>query len=359
MTEKTEKATAKKLRDARLKGEVAKSKDVTSAAVFVALLGVLWLGGALFMKSIRAVLEIAIDAPAQVTAGRPWLLLLEQALREAGIVVLPVLGAALVAAVLAGFAQVRGVFSAEPLQFKPERLNPAEGLKNLFSTRQLFELLKLIVKTVALSFALFVVVKGGFSAAVRGVYAQPATAGLIGWKLVLWLFCVAALVYAVVSTADFGLQVFEYLKRQRMTKEEVRRERRDMDGDPHVRARRRQMFRELASGQGGAPLAKASVVLTNPTQVAVALWYERGQTELPVVVAKGLDSEALALRRAARTLKVPIVENRPLARQLYAEVGLNEPIEEAHFQAVAEVLRWVRSLGDMESANDIQEGTNR
>jgi type III secretion protein U len=344
MTEKTEKASNKKLRDARKRGEVAKSKDVTSAAVFAALLAVLWIGAGYFMKAIEAVLEIAIDAPAQVTAGRPWLLLLEQAVRDGSLIVLPVLVAALVAALLAGFAQVRGVFSVEPLQFKPERLNPAEGLKNLFSTRQLFELLKLIVKTAALGFALYVVVQGGFSAALRSVYAQPAAAGLIGWKLVLWLFSVAALVYAVVSVADFGLQVFEYLKRQRMSKEEVKRERRDMDGDPHVRARRRQILRELASGQGGAPLAKASVVLTNPTHVAVALWYERGLTELPVVIAKALDSEALELRRSARGLRVPIVENRPLARQLYAEVGLNETIEEAHFEAVAEVLRWVRGL---------------
>jgi type III secretion protein U len=270
-------------------------------------------------------------------------------LQHAGAVVLPVLGTALVAAVLAGFAQVRGVFSVEPLQFKPERMNPAEGLKQLFSTRQLFELLKLIAKTTALGFALFAVVSGGFSAAVRSVYAQPAGAGLVGWTLVLWLFCVAALVYAVVSAADFGLQWFEYLKGQRMTKEDVRRERRDLDGDPHVRAQRRQLLRELASGQGGAPLAKASVLLTNPTHVAVALWYERGRTELPVVIAKGLEGEALALRRAAHTLHVPIVENRSLARRLHAEVGLNEPIDEAHFQAVAEVLRWVRSLGGQRS----------
>jgi flagellar biosynthesis protein FlhB len=99
-------------------------------------------------------------------------------------------------------------------------------------------------------------------------------------------------------------------------------------------------------------LAKASVLLTNPTHVAVALWYERGQTELPVVVAKGLDAEALALRRAASTLHVPIVENRPLARRLHAEVGLNEPIDEAHFQAVAEVLRWVRGLGGQGDQGD-------
>jgi type III secretion protein U len=346
MTEKTEKATAKKLRDARKRGEVAKSKDVTSAVVFAALLGVLWVGAGVFMQAISAVMEMAIDAPAQVKAGRSWILLLEQAIRDSAAVVIPVLGAALVAAVLAGFAQVRGVFSVEPLQFKPERLNPAEGLKNLFSTRQLFELLKLVAKTTALAFALFIVVKGGFSATVRSVYAQPDAAGLIGWKLVMWLFSVAAIVYAAMSVIDFGLQIFEYLKNQRMTKEEVKRERRDSDGDPHVRARRRQLFRELSSGQGSAPLAKASVVLTNPTHVAVALWYERGKTELPVVIAKALDAQALDLRRTARSLHVPIVEDRPLARRLYAEVGLNEAIEEAHFEAVAEVLRWVRGLGE-------------
>ncbi len=345
MSEKTEKATAKKLRDARRRGEVARSKDVNSAVVFAALLAVLWMGSDVFMQALFAVMEMAIDAPAQVKAGRSWILLLEQMLRDSAVVVIPVLGAAIVAALLAGFAQVRGVFSMEPLQFKPERLNPAEGLKNLFSTRQLFELLKLVANTSALAFALFIVVKGGFSATVRSVYAQPDTAGLIGWKLLMWLFSVAAIVYAAMSVIDFGLQIYEYLKNQRMTKEEVKRERRDSDGDPHVRARRRQLFRELSNGQGGAPLAKASVVLTNPTHVAVALWYERGRTELPVVIAKALDSQALELRRSARMLHVPIVEDRPLARQLYAEVAVNEPIDEAHFEAVAEVLRWVRSLG--------------
>jgi type III secretion protein U len=344
MSEKTEKASAKKLRDARKKGEVAKSKDATSAVVFLALLGVLWVAGEGFIVAVKAMLEVAIEAPAHVGSARPWWLLIEQLVRDGARVVLPVLGAALVAAVLAGFAQVRGVFSFEPLQFKPERLNPAEGLKNLFSTRQLFELIKLIVKTTALGAVLFFIVRGGFPAAMRTVYAEPATAGVIGWKLVLWLFGAAALVYATVAVADVGLQIFEFLKRQRMTKDEVRREQRDTDGDPHVRGRRRQLARELATGLGGAPLAKASVVLTNPTHVAVAIWYERGTTELPVVIGKGLDSEALEIRREARALQVPIVENRLLARRLYADVGLNEPIDEAHFQAVAEVLRWVRGL---------------
>ncbi len=345
MSEKTEKATAKKLQDARKKGEVAKSKDATSAVVFVVLFGLLWVSGGTFMAAIYALLEVAIDAPAQVGSGKPWALLFEQLARDAARIVVPVLVAAVVAAVLAGLAQVRGVFSFEPMQFKPERLNPAEGLKNLFSTRQLFELLKLIAKTAALGVALFVVIKTGLPGAVRTVYAEPAAAGLVGWKLLLWLCGVAALIYAVMSIADIGLQIFEFLKQQRMSKDEVRREQRDMDGDPHVRGRRRQLARELANGQGGAPLAKASVVLANPTHVAVAVWYERGITELPVIIAKGLDADAQAIKREAHKLRVPIVENPPLARQLFADVGLNEPIEEAHFEAVAEVLRWVSKVG--------------
>jgi type III secretion protein U len=345
MSEKTEKATAKKLLDARKKGEVAKSKDATSAVVFMVLLGLLWMAGGVFMSALQAVFEVAINAPAQVGSGKPWWLLFEQLARDAAKVVLPVLIAAVVAAVLAGFAQVRGVFSFEPMQFKPERLNPAEGLKNLFSTRQLIELLKLIAKTLALGGALFFIVKAGLPGAVRTLYAEPAAAGLVGWKLLLWLFSVAAAIYAVMSIADIGLQIFEFLKRQRMSKDEVRREQRDMDGDPHVRGRRRQLARELATGQGGAPLSKASVVLTNPTHVAVAIWYERGITELPIVIAKGLDTDAQAIKREARTLRVPIVENPPLARELFAQVGLNESIEAAHFEAVAEVLRWLSKAG--------------
>jgi type III secretion protein U len=337
MSEKTEKATAKKLQDARKKGEVAKSKDATSAVVFIVLLGLLWLGGGAFMAAIQALFERAIDAPAQVSLGKPWGLLFEQLARDAAKVVLPVLGAAVVAAMLAGAAQVRGIFSFEPMQFRLERLNPAEGLKNLFSKHQLFELLKLVVKTVVLGVALFVVIRSGLPGTVRTVYAEPAAAGMLGWKLLLWLCGVAALIYAVMSIADIGLQMFEFLERQRMSKDEVRREQRDMDGDPHVRGRRRQLAREMANGRGGAPLAKASVVLTNPTHVAVAIWYERGITELPVIVAKGLDADARWIKREARALRVPIVENPPLARQLFADVGLNEPIEDVHFEAVAEV----------------------
>jgi hypothetical protein len=119
MSEKTEKASAKKLQDARKKGEIAKSKDATSAAVFIVLLGLMWAAGGAFMAAIQALLEVAIDAPAQVGSGKPWWLLLEQLARDAAKVVLPVLIAAVVAAVLAGFAQVRGVFSFEPMQFKP------------------------------------------------------------------------------------------------------------------------------------------------------------------------------------------------------------------------------------------------
>jgi type III secretion protein U len=343
MSDKTEKPSQKKLRDARKKGEVAHSKDVISTVEFVALLIVLWGLGGWILTTLQGVLELAITAPQQVRDGRHWLLLTQQALQDGARIVLPLLGAGVVAAVLAGFAQTRGVFSFDPLKLKFERMNPAEGLKRLFSSRQVFELLKLVAKVCLLGSALWYIVKDGMAPALRSVYSAPQTAGLIGWELLLWLFGTAAIIYLLTALADFGIQIYEFIKQQRMTKDEVRREHRDENGDPHVRGRRRALQRELASGQG-APLAKASVVVTNPTHVAVALYYERGITELPVVIAKELDKQALMLRRQAQRLQVPIVENVPLARRLYAEVPLNDCIEEVHFEAVAEVLRFVRDL---------------
>jgi type III secretion protein U len=347
MSDKTEKPTAKKLRDAHKRGEIARSQDLNTAIVFVAVLGVLWFSAKPFVEVLQSLTELAIAAPAHVRSGVSWILVFQQALTDGARVVLTVLGAASAMAVLVGFWQSKGVFSIDPLMPNLNKLNPAEGLKNMVSSKQLIEVVKLIVKATALSVVLALVLRDAMSPAIRTMQtplSSVANVGATAWSLLLQMCFYASAVYAVLGVLDVGLQVFQFLQKQRMTKEEIKRERRDQDGDPMIKSQRRRLQREIAQGTGGVPLAKANVLVTNPTHYAVALYYQPGITDLPMVIAKGTDESALALRGQAREQRVPVVENRELARLLHAEVAIDDCIEEAHFEAVAEVLRFVSEL---------------
>lgn len=347
MSEKTEKATAKKLRDAHKRGEIARSTDLITAISFAAVVGVLWFAAAPFGAVLFALTELAIQAPSHVRSKISWILLFQQALTDGALVILAVLMSACVMAALVGAGQSRGVFSLDPLMPQLSKLNPAQGLKNMVSPRQLIELAKMIVKGILLAVVLTLVMKDTISPSMRTLYVPLETVGLIGataWSLLLQMCAYAAAVYLILALADVGLQVYNFMQQQRMSKEEVKRERRDQDGDPMVKSQRRRLMREMAQGTGNVSMAKANVLITNPTHFAVALYYESGVTELPIVIAKGVDEHARALRRQAQQYRVPVVENPPLARRLHAEVSLDEYIEEVHFEAVAEVLRFISEM---------------
>jgi type III secretion protein U len=352
MSEKTEKPTAKKLRDAHKRGEIARSADLTTALTFAAVLGVLWFAATPFASVLQALAELAINAPSHVRSKTPWLLLLQQALMDGARIIVGALLTACAVAILAGAAQSRGVFSLDPLLPKLEKLNPAQGLQQMVSPKRLLELAKLLVKGVLLAAVLGFVLRGAIVPALRTMRISTSAVESIGtsaWSLTMQMFWYAAVVYLVLALADVGLQIYNFMQQQRMSKDEVKRERRDQDGDPMIKSQRRRLAREIAQGTGNVPMAKANVVVTNPTHYAVALYYEAGITELPLVIAKGVDEYAQALRKQALRHRVPIVENPPLARRLHAEVALDEYIEEAHFEAVAEVLRFV---GGMENESE-------
>jgi type III secretion protein U len=347
MSEKTEKPTAKKLRDAHQRGEIAKSADLTTALTFAAVLGVLWFASTPFASVLQALAELAINAPSHVRSKTPWLLLFQQALMDGARVILGAMLSACVVAILVGAAQSRGVFSLDPLMPKLEKLNPAQGLQQMFSPKRLIELAKLLVKGVLLAVVLWFVLRDAITPALRTLRISTdavESIGVTAWSLLMQMCAYAAAVYLILALADVGLQIYNFMQQQRMSKDDVKRERRDQDGDPMVKSQRRRLQREMAQGTGNVPMKKANVVVTNPTHFAVALYYEAGVTDLPLVIAKGVDEHAQALRKLAMQHRVPIVENPPLARQLHADVGLDEYIEEAHFEAVAEVLRFIGGM---------------
>jgi type III secretion protein U len=349
MSDKTEKPTAKKLRDARQRGEFPRSADLTAAMTFASVLGVLWFTAAPFTAVVKMLTQMAIEAPMHVRNQVPWVMLLQQALTEAGRVVLGALFAGCVTAVLVGAAQSRGLFTMDTLTPKVDRLNPANGLKQMVSPQRLIELAKLLLKGGVLAAVLAFVLRDAIDPAMRTLRVAPGAVESIGvtaWSLTMQMFAYAAAIYLVLALADIGLQIHMFMQQQRMTKDEVKRERKDQDGDPMVKSQRRRMQREMAQGTGNVPMAKANVLVTNPTHYAVALYYKPGVTDLPMVIAKGLDEDALVLRKAAAKHGVPIVEDRPLARKLHADVAIDDFIEEEHFEAVAEVLRFVAETAE-------------
>ena len=342
MAEKTEKPTAKRLRDARKKGEVHKSKELTSAATYLAMPGALLAGGNFAFTHLQALVEQALLAPSNTTNGTPWMASVQEFAAQALWIVLPFLAACALAGLLAGFAQTRGVFSLHPLIPDFKRINPGQGLENLFSSRQFFELAKLLIKVGVLGAVVWWVTKGALDPLARSVHLAPAAGGLVVLALIEKMLAAAAAVYGASAAIDYGHQYFEFMKKQRMSRDEIRREHRDMEGDPYMKARRRALAREWAAGKQPLPVARANVVLTNPTHVAVALFYAPDETDLPLVIAKGEGREAAAIRREALAHHVPLYEDRPLARRIYAQVPLGDFIAEDMIEPVAEVFRWLQ-----------------
>ena len=261
---------------------------------------------------------------------------------DAATIVLPLVVVALVAGLLVGAIQVRGVFSFEPLKPKFERIDPGKGLAKLFAPRQWFELVKLTIKTTLLVAVLWIGVRTSLPDVLRMGAAPPADLLRIAGVVVALLFGGAALVYAVSAAVDYAHQHVQFVREQRMTTDELRRESRENEGDPWLKSYRRSTARELAMSEMLARTADASVVLVNPTHVSVALYFRSGKTGLPRVVAKGVDALALRIRREAERAGVPVYEDIPLARRVFSEVPVDHFIPEGLIDPVAAAFRYAR-----------------
>jgi type III secretion protein U len=346
MSEKKHKPTQRKLREARKEGEVVRSREIGSLAAFIGVWLCLWLGAGYWRKYLDHIIgqaARAADPVAGTGAQQPWLAPVQSLAHDMLCIVAPLLGVGITCAVLAGALQTRGLISFAPLKPKFERINPAQGLKNLFSTRHLFDLGKMLLKTTLLLGTLFYCIKGSLGSLVRATYASaadlPGIWATLAWHLMGW----AAVIYIIAAVLDYAHQFYEFMKKQKMSTEELRRDHRETEGDPHIKHRRRVLGREMVFNPVAlSRLASASVVVVNPTHVAVALHYQKGKSPLPRVVAKGLDAAALDIRALAEREGVPVLEDPPLARRLFREVPLDHYINEDLIDAVAAVFRWVR-----------------
>jgi flagellar biosynthesis protein FlhB len=334
--QKTEQPSQRKLDEAREKGQVVLSRDVVHWAMFVAIGTVVALApplAARLAKKLAVIFEqahaLSLDRLGNVLFG------------EVAVLILPLLAVSLAAAVAATVIQTGPLAALEKLQPKFSNISLASGWKRIASMRALMEFGKGLLKMVLVGIAVIWVVlpAGGSLDLLPGMSAEALLDDIHG--LLVRMALAGAAVMTAVAILDYLHQRFQFLKSMRMSKQEVKEEYKQTEGDPHVKGRIRQIRAERARKRMMAAVPDASVVITNPTHFAVALHYELEKSHAPRVVAKGADNIAAKIREVATANDVPIVENPPLARLLYAAVDIDEEVPPEHYKAVAEVIGFI------------------
>jgi type III secretion protein U len=344
--EKTEEPSEKKLRDARNDGETIKSPDLSFALLLLAAALGLSLAGPTMGEHLKALMNIALDIHASGTTSAD----LRRAMARIGVQALLLsipLGVAVVAAIVSVASQVGFVLSFKPLEPKFNAINPGSGLKRMFSMRSFIDLIKMTIKAVILAAVLYKTLLALMPLIVGVAYEPLPDLIEISWSALCRLFAVGGVLYLVLGVVDYGIQRWLFMRDHRMSKDEVKREFKDSEGDPQLKGKRKQVAREIVTENPDKAVAGARAVIVNPTHYAVAVRYEPDEYDVPRVVAKGVDADALEIRRMAERHGVPIVGNPPLARALYL-VPLEDAIPESCFKAVAAVLAWVEDM----QAND-------
>lgn len=347
--EKTEQPTDKRLRDARRKGQVAKSHDLSSAVLLLAAVAVLWIAsgymGGWLQHAMAEQLDLAGSFKGELTQ--------EVALGALGsgtkallLALAPLFGILVVVGVLVNYFQVGSVFSFEPVKPNANKLNPAEGFKQKFlKSRPYIELGKTAVKLVVACVVVGAVLWSARTDIVRLTRQPSEVAAAYTASLIFEIGLKVGLVFLVLGAADYFLQRYLHRKELMMTKQEVREEYKETEGNPLHKQLRRQMHREILMQSMMEAVRRANVVVVNPTHLAVALRYDRGEMNAPLVVAKGAELMAARIREIASEARVPVTRDVPLARALY-ELEVDEEVPEELYEAVAVVLRWVYELAE-------------
>ncbi|MCL6477601.1 MAG: flagellar biosynthesis protein FlhB [Peptococcaceae bacterium] len=343
--EKTEQPTPRKLQEARKKGQVAKSRDLSSAVVLMAAVGFFYAISQDVVNSLERHLSwyfancFSFGLPDQ---NLYWVLV--QGIWEMCLIFAPVLLIVVSSAILSNVMQGGFLLAPAAINARMDRINPLEGFKRIFSVNSLFELVKTIFKVIVVGVVIYLVAARYVPQMLMIYFKNPAQEMIEVMTVILVVAAAGGGAYLVLAVGDFYYQRYSFLKNMRMTKQEVKDEYKHTEGDPQIKGWLRRRQREVAMNRIRQEVPRATVVVTNPIHYAVALKYEEGVTAAPVVVAKGAGDIALRLKDIARENSVPVVENPPLARSLFQQVDIGREIPVELYQAVAEVLAMVFRL---------------
>jgi len=345
MAEKTEKATPKKLKDAKKKGQVAKAQDLPSAFTFVASV-VITMGMTGFLYNqmanfLTGTFKLVTESDLTISISNMY----GQALIVIFVCSIPVMGLVTLLGVAINFLTVGPCFSPEV--FKPDikKFNPIENLKQKFKLKTLVELLKSIFKISLASYIIYTVMYKSLPVLITAV-SMPITGALLIFNSFLLEVCIkVGLLFLTIAILDFFYQRRNFAKEMKMEKFEVKQEYKNTEGDPQIKGKRRQLAQEIAYQEGpGNAVKRAQAVVTNPQHLAIAIGYKRESDSAPYILAMGADELAKRIIKLAEENEIPIMRNIPLARRLWEDCDVYEFVPEDTYEAIAEILKWIASL---------------
>jgi len=343
--EKTEEPTSRKLSKLREEGQMPKSQEVSSAVVLLAaglaLTALAPYGWDRMVGTFRHLIWRLPEFDPATADFWPWVL---TAAREALILIIPLAFLIMLVGLAVNAWQVGFAVNPGAVSFKPEKLNFITGMGRFFKLKSVVDTVKNCLKLIFVAYLSYLVIKEDLEVFVTLSEMEPVAIGLVILKSGQILFFKLVLILLVLGFLDFAYQKWDFLREQRMTKQEVKDEFKQMEGDPQIKAKIRQIQREQSKKRMLSDVPKSDVVITNPTHLALALVYDSSLAQAPVVLAKGQDLMAERIKEIAREAKVPIVENKPLAQALYRAVEVGQVIPMEFYQAVAKVLSYVYQL---------------
>jgi flagellar biosynthetic protein FlhB len=345
--EKTEDATPRKLQQARKKGQVARSNELSTVVTLLTGFMALKAGGSYVLQKLYSFFKYSFSSDRLHTVLDEVSLsqIINHTLLTIVSIFIPIGLAILVVGFLVNYLQTGGVFTLEPLKVKLDRINPLQGLKRMFSAQKLVDLFKAVFKIVGVGLIVWNTFKGQiFPLAEQGVLHPPIQLAALIWQLMFTIVLRIVMLLLALAVFDFYYQRYQYKKSLKMTKKEVQDEHKQTEGDPKVKSRIRQKQRQFSMRRMMQEVPKADVVITNPTHLAIAIKYEAKQMAAPQVLAKGEGYIAAKIKEIATEHQITLVENKPLARTIYQTVEIGEFIPPNLYQAVAEVLAFVYKL---------------
>ncbi|OCS84255.1 flagellar biosynthesis protein FlhB [Caryophanon latum] len=341
--EKTEKATPKKRQDSRKKGQVLKSQDVTAAILLLMMFIGLFFIAPMMQERVLNIIREAMETYVltEDLSIESTMKLYTTFLVEMAIIVVPIMAIGVFAGVAANLVQFGFLFTGHPLKPDLKKMDPIKGIKKIFSVRALVDLVKSLLKIALIGTATVVVIWMYLEDVLKLAFMDPQDTMSMIAMLTGIMGIVSALVLLFISVIDYFYQRYDYEKNLKMSKQDIKDEHKNVEGDPQVKGKIKQKQREMAMRRMMQEVPNADVVITNPTHYAIALKYDGDTMEAPRVVAKGTDFVAQKIKLIAKQHDVVMVENRPLARAMYDQVEIGDAVPEEFFKTVAEILAYV------------------
>ena len=348
--EKTEQPTPKKLRDARKKGQVAKSKEVSGTLGLIAVLATIWAMGESWLNTIQEMVLL----PAQVYTENfteAFKIVITGILEKSLILVIPLVLVAMISAIAGNVMQFGMLFSPESIKPDIKKISPIGGLKKIFALKNLVEFFKSVIKIIFLSFVVYYVIYSSIGDMVNLPYCGSACILPVVGVLMKRLLLYSAVAFIIIAVLDYMFERWQFMKQQRMSKDEVKREYKESEGSPEIKGKRKEIHQEIINSADNT--SKSDVVIKNPTHLAVGLRYRQSDTPLPMVTVKGRGGHARFILKVAEKEGIPVLENVPLAHALY-ELNITDFIPGELIEPVAEVFRWVEEIKEQDKYNDSQ-----